>query len=158
MTQESTPSSAPAKRPADPFSHGPAILLPVRPMALAAGGAAVGVGLIGAGIALAARPGGAWSVVPGVGAVLGALAISLLSLRPGRARPMGRWVVAWIGSRLASLVSVVVLGALLYFSSPSGTDVLVMGLTLGASYFAATVAEAWALSRRLKESPTLFDR
>ncbi len=152
------PPPTPRPRPADPFSYGPSIRLPVRFMLLWACGAAIAVGGIAAAIAIAVRPGAAWSVVPGVGAVLGAVVVSALSILPWRARPMGRWVVAWMGGRLVSLAGVLLFGALLYFSSPSRPDIPVMGLTLGTSYFAAVVAEAWALSRRLKESPTLFDR
>lgn len=159
VDQPSQPEPAPARpRPADPFSYGPPIKLPVGPMALASGAAAIAMGGLGASLAAAIRPSGIWSVVPGVGAVLGALGISILILRPWHARPMGRWLTAWMASRMASLVAVLALGGLLYFSSPFQPDIPVMGLTLGASYFAATVAEAWTLSRRLKESPTLFDR
>lgn len=133
----------------NPMEVGPRMRLPMAALWAAIGAATVVSGA-GAAILAAVKPSAVWSALPGWGAVVGGFALAMVSLRPWKARPVGRLLMVWLGGRGICFVAVLALGAVLYSVPQSRPDPLAMGLVLAASYFAALLAEAFVMSRRLR--------
>lgn len=139
-----------AARPVDPFDVGPEMRIPWVALVAAAWGVSALVGLAGWLVLRSARPAGAWSVLPAVGAVWGAFLAGTLAMRPWRALRVGRLPMRWLAGRGVCFGAVLLLGTLLYFAPQSRPDPLAMGLVLAASYFAALMGESAVMSRRLR--------
>lgn len=114
-------------------------------IALAAGAA----GLVGWLVAEAFSPGAGGSVWKAPPAILAVFAVGMAVLRPWRKRRVGRWPFAWLAHSGVCFALTLAAAAGLLYSAPSDQR-LALGLTLAAAHFAALLAEAALIGRRLQ--------
>lgn len=146
-----TTDRAPAPEPvagAGSLDAGPVVEFPILRTILAVVGAAAAVGLGAWPIAVLVRPGGQGAIVGAAASVVAAFLLGLVVMRPWRARPVGRWMVAWLAGRGVCFIAVLAIGALLY--SATRVDAAVFWLVIGAGYFVALLSEALVFASTLK--------
>lgn len=143
-------SGGQSPRPANWQDVGAEISLPAVGLMVGVAIAAALVGLIAWPILSKFKPGGVPAIPLAAGVVVGAFLASTLAMRPWKPRRAGRLPMLWLAGRAVCFVSVLALGALVYFAPRQRPDPLSFGLVLAGAYFAALLAESVVMARRLR--------
>lgn len=146
-------TNAPDARPHNWQDVGAEFTLPALGLIGAAAGASCLVALIAYSILLSAKPGAVGTIPLAIAPVIGAFTIGTLSMRPWKARRLGRLPMLWMAGRGVCFLAVLVLAALIYSAPRPRPDPLAFGLVLASAYFAALLAESLVMARRLKAPP-----
>lgn len=134
---------------ASPLDVGPSISLGAVPLLVGIALAAGAAGLVGWLVTMSIKPAAAGAVWQAPLAVFGSFLVGMALLRPWRKRPVGRWPFAWLAhSGLCFLLTIIAAALLLYSAPPD--DRVALGLTIAVAHFAALLAEAALIGRRLR--------